>query len=248
VTFPAAGRARKETQVEQTPQAVLSVTPQVAFRVQRAVQVAGSQEPSVSVPAQQVSAARRARARARPEAPAVVVRPVPFSQVEVRPSEERKESVFAGPASAQPVQNAPEELREASEPQEVSPSAGAAEVARTVAVLQEPAFAAAVRKGGSQPEERREIWAPASAPVVSAPAWALVFSAGPRAGPALWLEQGRFWRCPIHSQRIWSRKALRQRSTRERGRAIAELGACTWPLMNTSQQESPRMTVRPIDG
>jgi hypothetical protein len=128
----------------------------------------GSREPSVSVPAQQGSAARWVRGRARPEAPAVT-RPAPVSQEEVRPSEERKESVFAGPASAKPVQNAPEESREASEPQEASPSAGAAAAAPTVAALQGPAFAAAVqeaeRKGDSQPEERREIWAPAWGPV-----------------------------------------------------------------------------------
>jgi hypothetical protein len=222
------------------------VTPQVAFRVQRAVQVAGSQEPSVSVPAQQGSAVRWVRGRARPEVPAVA-RPVPVWQEEVRPSEERKEeSAFA---AAQPVQNAPEESREGSEPQEASPSAGAAEVARTVAALQGPAFAAAVREvaqrreaerqpGDGQPEERREIWAPASAPasvpasapVVSAPAWALVSLAARQGGSALWLAQGRVWRCSVHSRRIWSNETPRQRSIRERGRAIAELGACRWPF------------------
>jgi hypothetical protein len=171
VTVPALGWARKATQAEQMPQAALSVTPQVALRVQRAVQVAGSQELSVSVPAQQGSAAQWVRGRAPPEAPAEA-RPAPVSREEVRPSEERKESVFAAPA--RPVQNAPEESPEVSEPQEASPSAGAAEVLRMVAALQGPAFAAAVREGDWQPEERRELWAPASAPVlglvVSAPA------------------------------------------------------------------------------
>jgi len=164
---PALDWERKETQAAQTRQAAL----QAPWCVQRA----RSQEISASVvaPVQQESSVRWVQGRARPEAPAVA-RPVPVWQ-EVRPSKERKASVFAGPA--QPVQNAPEESQEGSEPREALPSAGAAEVAPTVAVLQGPAFAAAVRavgpKGDSRPEERPEIWAPASVPAwgpVSAPA------------------------------------------------------------------------------
>ena len=228
VAFPALEWERTERPAEQTPQAA----PSVPCRVQRA----GSRE-----------------------APAVAV---PVSRAALRSSEARKGSVFAGPAAGQPAV-AP---REGSEPQEASPSAAAAEqAARRVAALQGSAFAAAAvaqkgaaaaKRGDVRPEEPRAPWAPASAPAsvpasvpasASAPAWVLASLAGSRAGPALWLAPGRVWRCPVHSQRMSSRKTPRRRSTRDRAGAIAEIGACR-PRMNTSRAKSPMATVRPIDG
>jgi hypothetical protein len=142
--------------------------PQAALRVPWCVQRAGSQGTSafVVVPARQEPAARWVQGRACPEAPAVA-RPVPVSQEQVRSSEEQKESVFSGPASGQPAQNAPEEAPAVEPPEEASPSAGAAEAARRVAVSQGPAFAAAVpaaslraverKRADARPEERREF-------------------------------------------------------------------------------------------